>query len=233
MNLAVPASEARSSTTSFATWTIQGARRNENGDRYLVADRLAMVADGISSSRIGADSAAACVERLEVLWHCAGETVDADQVRTMLDRVNGHLLSRAMMLPSSERRRGGCCVAGVVLDTDCRSAIVFHAGDASVHVSGKEGFRKLTKDHCGVSSNRIRSALGIVPNPVIDVGTFDLEPGEYLIITTDGCDFDSLTTAQSYLPDGAPEGIVERIRHAKPSPTDDATVVVLSTDGGS
>lgn len=234
MNLSVPVPD-QATTTSYASFTVQGARRKENGDRFLVRDGLAMVVDGISSSRIGADSAAACVEKLETLWLDASATSSADGLREMLRQVNGHLLSRAMMLSSNERRRGGCCVAGMAVSTDGRSAIVFHAGDASVHVSGAYGLRKLTRDHrgaCGNAgpTNRIRSALGIVPDPEIEICTVDLMPGERLILATDGCDLEPFAKAGSPIQVASPDEIVDWIRETNATPSDDATVVVIAPE---
>lgn len=233
MNMTPIEAESLPDTLCHSAFTIQGSRRHQNGDRYLVNGRLAMVADGISSSSRGADAAGACIERMSDVWKSAS-SIDQAGVRAILQNINGHLLSRAMMLPSNERRRGGCCVAGVVVDRETGTATVFHSGDASVHIIGNRGFSKLTVDHSGDDGSdrrrsRVRSALGVIPAPEISISEIKLNSGDHLILATDGCQLDPVAETLAGCSATSPDDIMQVIRAANDTPIDDATAVILST----
>lgn len=226
-----PGSEPPATDLTHAAFSIQGNRRRENGDRYLVNGRMAMVADGISSSRLGAEAAETCVSEMQSIHEQNPAAMDPSIIRNMLERINGRLLSNAMALGGNERRRGGCCVAGIVLDEQGGTATVFHAGDASVHVFGSDGLRKLTVDHNGSEKldrqSRIRSALGVVPSPEIETRQIRVNPEEFLILATDGCDLENGLSGLDVAGGISPESVATHIRQATGEPRDDATVVIV------
>lgn len=217
-----------------ASFSIKGMKRNQNGDHLYVSGNLAVIADGISSSSTGAEAARNCVAAFQDRMTDIGPNASTEQIQILLDAVNGSLLSKAMLKPSNERRRGGCCVVGVVVAEDGRTAILFHAGDAAVHLLGPDGLRRMTVDHAPADKRgrkgRVSSALGVVPSPEITIQRIDLAEGDRLILTTDGCEIDQ-TSAFADTPDGASARILAEALEqsvATPPPSDDSTAIIIS-----
>ena len=235
MNASADIPAAIRSPIRQAAFSIPGAERRTNGDRYAVSGRLAVIADGISSSPRGTDAAEACMELMLEGW--CDERTSADEIRQLLSRVNGGLMARAMTLPSNEKRRGGCCIAGVAFQPRSARAVLFHAGDAAVHRLGEGGLQRLTRAHRSGSinprkRNRITSALGLLPTPNIEFREIEVPPSEMLIISTDGCEIDGYAEDIVSLCRRPVQEVAKALEHlvAATTPSDDATALVVQPE---
>ncbi|WP_417518815.1 PP2C family protein-serine/threonine phosphatase [Minwuia sp.] len=221
----------------FSGFSIKGVRRKANGDRYLnlTAPPLLVVADGISSSDAGAESAEACINALASGSNVLVESKNRERaLRQLLDDVNGKLLSRSLSMPNTERRRGGCCVAGILVDWPQHRVIVFHAGDSAVFLVTDGKLKRLTKDHASAGNARsmrkarIRSAIGLVPSPEISISAVPLDRSLSLLIASDGCD-DVLLEALSQrgFDENSCDPEIEALVSGL-SPQDDATAILAT-----
>jgi len=211
-------------------FSITGSRHLSNGDRYAVSGRLAVVTDGVSGSRLGADAAQACVDMIRNGWSDSQGDCTAGNLLYLLQTINGGLLARAMSLPSNERHRGGCCIAGVAFGAGEQHALLFHAGDVSVHRLTTGVLERLTQDHVPASGSRrrgrVRSALGVVAAPEISISEIAVRSDDIFVIASDGCELDKHVWPD--LPGNVTD--LSNILHDRIAvfePEDDATALVL------
>ncbi len=194
--------------------TDTGQRAN-NEDRYAVvdtrkrqirADGVLIIADGMGGRSFGEQAATAAVETTEDALaelldnRQVGEVVVADALATALRRAN----SRVYALASEDDDRKGMgttCVAAVV---EGERLYVAHAGDSRAYLLRDGILRQITNDHSyvaeqvragaiteeGARSSRFRNiitrAVGIEPTLDAEVSEADVQPGDTLLLCTDG-----------------------------------------------
>ena len=190
-------------------------QRPNNEDRFAVvdtrrrqirADGVLIVADGMGGRSFGEQAATAAVEATEDALaelldsRQVGEVEVADALTTALRRAN----SRVYELASADDDRKGMgttCVAAVV---EGDRLYVAHAGDSRAYLLRDGLLRQVTHDHSyvaeqvragaiteeGARSSRFRNiitrAVGIEPTLDADVSEADVQPGDTLLLCTDG-----------------------------------------------
>ena len=190
-------------------------QRPNNEDRFAVvdtrkrqirADGVLIIADGMGGRSFGEQAATAAVETTEDALaelldsRQTGEVVVADALATALRRAN----SRVYELASEDEDRKGMgttCVAAVV---EGERLYIAHAGDSRAYLLRDGLLRQLTHDHSyvaeqvragaiteeGAKSSRFRNiitrAVGIEPTMEAEVSEADVQPGDTLLLCTDG-----------------------------------------------
>ena len=190
-------------------------QRPNNEDRYAIvdtrrrqirADSLLIVADGMGGRSFGEQAAQAAVETTEDALaelldsRLVEEVIVADALATALRRAN----ARVYELASAEDDRKGMgttCVAAVI---EGDRLYVAHAGDSRAYLLRDGLLRQITHDHSyvaeqvragaiteeGARSSRFRNiitrAVGIEPTLDAEVSEADVQPGDMLLLCTDG-----------------------------------------------
>ncbi len=240
-------------------------QRPNNEDRYAVvdtrkrqirADGVLIIADGMGGRSFGEQAATAAVETTEDALaelldsRQTGEVVVADALATALRRAN----SRVYELASEAEDRKGMgttCVAAVV---EGERLYIAHAGDSRAYLLRDGLLRQLTHDHSyvaeqvragaiteeGAKSSRFRNiitrAVGIEPTMEAEVSEADVQPGDTLLLCTDGLSNvvaeDDITRAlmQASSPQAAADKLVQMA--VKSGGRDNITAVVARLQAG-
>lgn len=190
-------------------------QRPNNEDRFAVvdtrkrqirADGVLIIADGMGGRSFGEQAATAAVETTEDALaelldsRQVGDVEVADALTTALRRAN----SRVYELASADDDRKGMgttCVAAVI---EGDRLYVAHAGDSRAYLLRDGLLRQITHDHSyvaeqvragaiteeGARSSRFRNiitrAIGIEPTMDAEVSEADVQPGDTLLLCTDG-----------------------------------------------
>jgi protein phosphatase len=186
-----------------------GKIRERNEDSFLVNDELGLylVADGMGGHIAGDVASRMAVEEIEALVKGRlaqpGDRPAGFYSDVLRDAF--HLANRAIY---SYSRRGAF---PVILGTTAVAALtvgnqlyVAHVGDSRLYLYRKNESRRLTKDHSQVQelidfghltedeaenhalSNVITRSLGGEPHVDVDTSTHTLEPGDVVLLCTDG-----------------------------------------------
>lgn len=161
----------------------------------LAAKGIAVaIADGISTSALGAVAAETAVKSFLTDYFC---TSDAWSVQTSAERViaatNSWMFAQNRRgshgPPSDEERESGlvCTFSALVLKS--RTAHLFHIGDARIARIGERGLEQLTEPHrvhVGGGVSYLGRALGINRFVEIDCRQVPLQAGDIFALTTDG-----------------------------------------------
>lgn len=194
--------------------TDTGQRAN-NEDRYAVvdtrkrqirADGVLIIADGMGGRSFGEQAATAAVEATEDALaelldnRQIGDVVVADALATALRRANARVYELASE-GDDRKGMGTTCVAAVV---EGERLYVAHAGDSRAYLLRDGILRQVTHDHSyvaeqvragaiteeGARSSRFRNiitrAVGIDPTLDAEVSEADVQPGDMLLLCTDG-----------------------------------------------
>ncbi len=190
-------------------------QRPNNEDRYAVvdtrkrqirADGVLIIADGMGGRSFGEQAAAAAVETTEDALaelldsRQVGDVVVADALATALRRANARVYELASA-DDDRKGMGTTCVAAVV---EGDRLYVAHAGDSRAYLLRDGLLRQVTHDHSyvaeqvragaiteeGARSSRFRNiitrAIGIEPTLDAEVSEADVQPGDTLLLCTDG-----------------------------------------------
>jgi serine/threonine protein phosphatase PrpC len=170
-----------------------GALEPGGADRLTKGIALA-IADGISTSRLGAAAAETAVKSFLTDYCCTSE---AWSVQTAAERVIAATNSwmhaqNARVRPREEgenRERAAliCTFSAVVLKS--RSAHLFHVGDARIARIAGGRLEVLTEPHTvelGGAESYLGRALGANRSVEIDYRAVPLQPGDLLMLSTDG-----------------------------------------------
>jgi serine/threonine protein phosphatase PrpC len=168
-------------------------------DAMLTTKGIAVaLADGISTSKLGATAAETAVKSFLTDYFATSE---AWSVQTSAQRVvsatNSWMHAQNMAgrrsLSDEERERGLICTfSALVLKS--RTAHLFHVGDSRIaRLSGHNGkigrIETLTEAHrveLGGGESYLGRAMGLNRHVEIDYRRFGLQPGDIFILTTDG-----------------------------------------------
>ena len=150
----------------------------------------AVVADGISSSSLGAMASETAVKSFLSDYYA---TPDSWPVRHAAKRVVSatnswlHAQTRAAAEPGDRDR--GCVTTFTALVLRSRTAHIFHVGDARVCRVAGRSLEQITEDHRVVVSaeeSYLGRALGANASVEIDCLAVPVEEGDVFVLTTDG-----------------------------------------------
>jgi len=235
-------------TSAFGATTDVGRVRGTNEDRFVARPPLFLVADGMGGQNAGEVAAAMTAELFE-------RAVADGALSTMAELADALGRANAVVWERAGRDRelhgmGTTCTA--VLVTGSR-LLIAHVGDSRAYLLRRNELRQLTTDHTfvqrliderqlrpeDVASHPQRSvivrAIGAAADIETDRLTIDLEPGDRLLLCSDG--LSSLVTASEIAgtlaghpdPQAAAERLVELANGA--GGIDNVTVVVVDPDG--
>lgn len=179
-----------------------GRVRTINEDAFWFDDRLLIVADGMGGHVAGEVAAAVALETVKEaigsLRLQPGAPVQ-ELVRSAVREANRRVFERARR--DGLDGMGTTLTMAVVVD---RVAYVGHVGDSRAYHIQKERMVQITEDHSvvaelvktgGISAaeahthpyrNLLTRALGTTPDVVADLYSVSLDPGEGLLLCTDG-----------------------------------------------
>ena len=162
---------------------------------------IAALADGISTSRLGAAAAETAVKSFLTDYLC---TSPAWSVQTAAERViaatNGwmHAQNAAAGRVGDETRESGLICTFDALVIKSRKAHLFHVGDGRIARISGGSIETLTEPHrinVGGGVNYLARALGMNRNVEIDYQALPVERGDVFLLTSDG--------VHEWLPDAA------------------------------
>ncbi len=231
--------------TRVAAATDIGHVREQNEDRYLVAEPVVAVADGMGGHLGGEVAAQLAVETLERLTALGGGSL-AERVR----EANRVVWERS----SSDPAVAGMGTTLTAAELGEGRARIAHVGDSRAYRFRAGELERLTEDHTVVHElvhegrlteeqaevhpyrNVLTRVLGAEPTVRVDELEADLRPGDRLLLCSDG-----LTTM-------VPERRIARILAEEPDPraaarrlvdeanaaggVDNVTVVLVDVEGG-
>ncbi len=172
-----------------------GPTREHNEDRYLAADGLLAVADGMGGARAGEVAAQMAMDSLESVRRAA----DAEDLAGALRRANEDI--HAASSEPDKSGMGTTATAGVVRGS---SLYLAHVGDSRAYLWRDGALEALTEDHSVVAElvrsgqltkaeaathphrNVITRALGAAPSVEIDTPEQGLLAGDIILICSDG-----------------------------------------------
>lgn len=223
----------------FGGHSDRGRIREQNEDAFLFDESLglAVVADGMGGHKAGEVASQMAVELIhQLLLH-----LPAEQPKT--PEQLGHALAEASLQiydcgrkDISKRDMGSTTVAAWFLEG---RALVAHVGDSRAYLCRHGQMRPLTKDHTLVQelvnagrltleeaeSHRFRNvlsrAMGVSEITEVDILEFDLEPGDRLLLCSDGL--------YGY---ASSEGLQQLLIEAKEPREAAKSLVRLANDGG-
>jgi serine/threonine protein phosphatase PrpC len=182
----------------FAARSEVGLIRTGNEDRFLARPPMYAVADGMGGHQAGEVAAELAIELLD---DAAGVSpgLGTDGIVEVIERSNS-AIRREARLRSDLVGMGTTCTVVMVDD----AIHVAHVGDSRAYRLRGNQLDQLTDDHSLVASmvregiidatdamtddrrNVITRALGAEDHVIVDVVTADLEPGDRLLLCTDG-----------------------------------------------
>ncbi|MGB0413627.1 MAG: protein kinase domain-containing protein [Coraliomargarita sp.] len=157
------------------------------GDMLGTKGIVVVLADGVSAAEAGGEAAEMCVRSFINDYYSTPETW---QVKTaghrVLVAINRWLFSKGQTF--SDAHKGYvCAMSAMVLKS--RSAHIFHVGDARIYRLRDGQLDQLTDDHRTRVSERtsyLARAMGLGTSLDVDYRQVPIEPGDYLLLCTDG-----------------------------------------------
>ena len=174
-----------------------GRVRENNEDSVLIADRMLAVADGMGGAAGG-----------EVASRLAADVVgaafggsSADEMEAALRAANWVVWDRATGTPELRGMGTTLCAAGLLADG---SVVVANVGDSRAYLASNGSVDRLTDDHtiaadlvrqgqltdaeaaCHPHRHVLTRALGVAPSVAIDRRSVAVDPGDRLLLCTDG-----------------------------------------------
>lgn len=195
--------DARAQTRTFQ-WGFAsdvGNVRETNQDRFLIADPLFAVADGMGGHQGGETASTTALEALEGAYNPTGSTNDlCESIR----KANTRVWEKSQ---TDDSLRGmGTTLTGIArLEGDTGYVLaVFNVGDSRTYCMHNDQFAQITRDHSFVEEmiqageltheeaethprrNVLTRALGVDPNIEVDVIELDCNPGDRFLLCSDG-----------------------------------------------
>lgn len=235
--------------------TDRGLVRKENQDCYDCWDQedgsvWAVVCDGMGGAKSGNVASQLAVEIFSESVHRAQEDQPATVMNRALDEANEVVRKRSHVDPN-------CAGMGTTLVAACvlpdRHAYVLNVGDSRGYRIQPSGISQITRDHSLVADlvargkitpeearthpnkNIITRALGTERHTVGDLFEVELEPGDFILLCSDG--LSNVVTEQEILYEvlygGGEETCCQRLLEIallRGAP-DNVTAVLICTDG--
>ena len=231
----------------FAARSDIGRVRAGNEDRFLARPPLFAVADGMGGHRGGEVASALAIDQLERASIGSGRA-DADVIVDALERSNAAIREQARA-HRRLRGMGTTCTVAVVADGVVH---VGHVGDSRAYRYRAGGMEQLTEDHSLVASmvrdgaldpeaahsdarrNIITRALGAEDRVRVDVVSSGLEPGDRIVLCSDGLSGQVREDAMAAVLDAEPDlrRAVDRLVDLanEAGGDDNVTVIVIDPD---
>lgn len=178
-----------------------GLRRDLNEDRYFTDGHLFVVADGMGGHRAGEVASARSINVVtEYLARESGKGTPETILAEAIMRANEVIFEEAR----SDARLAGMGTTFTSALLSSRGAVIGHVGDSRAYLWRAGQLTQLTEDHSLVAQlvkegrispeeafthpqrNIITKALGVDPVVDVDVGTYNLEAGDLLLLCSDG-----------------------------------------------
>ncbi len=230
-----------------------GRMRKNNEDRYLIAGRLAAVADGMGGHRAGEVASAIAMEELASLEHAGPWSTPAqagEALRSAFLRANRRIRETA----AKDSQLDGMGTTLVALLEDQDSVHLANVGDSRAYLLRNGELSQVTVDHTLVQGlideGRLRPeeaerhpqrsiitrALGVEADVEVDLFTYTLLPGDRLLLCTDGLssvvDAERIRNVLLRVP-GPQRAAAKLVAMANEGGgPDNITVMVLDTDDG-
>ncbi|MFM6973768.1 MAG: PP2C family protein-serine/threonine phosphatase [Agromyces sp.] len=233
----------RALNVSWAMRTDLGRRREINEDSAAATPPIFAVADGMGGHDAGEVASACVVERLSEL---------ADREVTESEIVTALRGAVADLVGSGVDSGSGTTVTGLSLSSAGHMAEIFNIGDSRVYLYRDQAISQLTVDHSVVQelidsghisvdeaevhphANVITRAVGFHDDPVPDFIQLTVEPGDRILICTDGLTKEITTYGLGHFVglDGGPSVAAEAMLEAalENGGRDNITVIVLHID---
>ena len=165
------------------------AARIPDGPQLAAKGAVLALADGISSSAVSQEAAQAAVNGFVQDYYCTADPWSVKQAgERVISALNSwlHAQGRRSQYRYDRDRGYVCTFSALVIKST--TAHLFHVGDARIYRVHRRSLEQLTVDHrvwLGEQSQLTR-ALGISDGVDIDYQSLALEPGEVLLMATDG-----------------------------------------------
>ena len=174
-----------------------GSVRERNEDAIVVGERLVAVADGLGGHAGGELASRLATELLAASFQ--GSSVE--ELATAVRAANWVVWERASSASSLKGMGTTMCAAGLVADG---ALAVVHVGDSRAYLASEGSVQRLTDDHT-VTADLVRNgelteadavghpqrailtrALGVGPDVQVDAVRRPVEPGDVLLLCSDG-----------------------------------------------
>jgi len=180
----------------LARHTDTGRVRDHNEDRAYAHDELVAVADGMGGAAAGEVAAQLAIRAIRQL----SAPIDKNRLRNALEDANAAIRRTAASDPSKAGM--GTTMTAVAIDGGI--AQIVHVGDSRAYLWRDHHLRQITDDHSVVGEmvrrgtlsadealqhphrNVITRALGAEPEVQVDATTQDLQPGDVILLCSDG-----------------------------------------------
>lgn len=174
-----------------------GQVRSHNEDRYLTDDPLFAVADGMGGHQGGEVASRIALETLGGLHRQDGDGLD---LREAVRLANRAVLDRA----TRDQDLEGMGTTLTALRAEGSRVRLAHVGDSRAYLLRDRELRQLTEDHTLVHRmvqegkltqeeaeihphrSILTRALGVDPELTVDQGSQDVEPGDRILLCSDG-----------------------------------------------
>jgi len=231
----------------FAARSDVGRVRATNEDRFLARPPLFAVADGMGGHRGGEVASALAIDLLERA-SVESDGTDPGAIVDALERSNAAIREQARA-HRHLHGMGTTCTVAVVAD---RVVHIGHVGDSRAYRHRAGGLEQLTEDHSLVASlvrdgtldpdaarsdarrNIITRALGAEERVDVDVVSAELEPGDRIMLCSDGLSGQVGEDAMAAVLDAEPDPrrAVDRLVDLanEAGGDDNVTVIVIDPD---
>lgn len=218
-------------TTEGSGASRAGGEGFHNEDAFVVEDGLGLyvVCDGASgtpagevASRVAAHALEDFVERIDGALDLRGTQV----ARAVVERAMGFAMAALEEAQRTDPELEGLATTLTVLLAHARTGVIGHRGDSRAYLIRRERAHQLTVDHELASASEEDEAE--------DVFTVELEPGDTVVLCTDGAEDvvqdDAIARVAGDL---SPRVLASRIVSAaqRARPGQDATAVVVRVRG--
>jgi protein phosphatase len=234
----------------YAAGTDTGLVRSANQDALFVDDRLAIVADGMGGHAAGEIASALTVETVVEAF---ASTPTLDGMLEAITEANRRVVADAAATP--ERFGMGTTIVAVAATREASgatTATLFNVGDSRAYQLRDGALRQLSVDHSVAEEwvrmgrltpeeammhpqrHQLTRAVGVEAVVEIDVLSLDVQPGDRLLLCSDGLSNELSGAALAELA-SAPVALVDAVDHliaaAKAAGgRDNISVVVLEFD---
>jgi protein phosphatase len=184
-----------------AGYTDVGLVRSSNEDAYLVADPIFAVADGMGGHLAGEVASGTTIDTLREFASAIAKDDDPGAALVETARAANRAVYEKAAGDPSYTRMGTTLTAAIARDGRLSIA---HVGDSRAYLFRKGKLEQLTQDHTLVaeyvrhgrmseeeakvhpSRSIITRALGVEPDIPIDTVTLGLQPGDRIVLCSDG-----------------------------------------------
>ena len=199
-----------------------GLVRSRNEDDLLMAEdrRLFVVADGLGGHPAGHVASRIAIETIDDRLTLEA-LADGGDTGELLTRTL-HDAHRAIMDDTRthpDRSGMGSTAVLTYVGEGADEAWVAHVGDSRAYIARGGQLRRITTDHRSGIGGRITQALGTTTDIDPDVAHIDLEPGDRLLLCTDGL-FDMID-----------EGLIESVAADTDAPQETCDELVEAAKG--